>query len=108
MAVADVADSGCGSYVLGEDFSVQVGDDDFVAYGSAYVQVPGMMSAPGPFLKNVYAPTVDWMQYVVAVGAVAPNVMFLMPPTGLAPWTMTVVGPALFVESDEPPLPMTR
>ena len=37
------------------------------------------MSAPGPFLKNVYDPTVDWMQYVVAVGAVVPNVMFLMP-----------------------------
>ncbi len=31
MAVADVADSGCGSVVFGEDFSVQVGDGDLVA-----------------------------------------------------------------------------
>src|SRR3954452_20196400 len=37
------------------------------------------MSAPGPFLTKVYGPTVDEMQYIVAVAAAAPKVMFLIP-----------------------------
>jgi len=31
VAVADVADAGCWSDVLGEDFTVEVGDGDLVA-----------------------------------------------------------------------------
>ena len=35
------------------------------------------------------------------------KVTSLTPPTGLASWTTTVVGPASLVEFEEPPVPMT-
>ena len=46
-AVADVADAGCGSGVLGEDLALQVGDGDLVAGLGAVADDEDLLEARG-------------------------------------------------------------